>query len=308
MPYAGRLLAAIIAVLGLVAAGCGGRAGDAAGPTRSVQHAMGTSEVSVAPQRVVVLDTGELDSVLALGVKPVGAVRADEATGPQAYLSQRAQGIEPVGTVEQPNLEAIAALKPDLILSNSVRHKEIYERLGGIAPTVFAESVGKTWKENFRLAATALGRSDQAEGMLTDYQNKARQIGTAFRDPSGVEVSMVRFMANGIRLYGQGSFIGTILTDAGFARPQIARTDKTFVQISPEQVSSADGDLLFYAGYGKDGASQQAKLAADPLWQRLGAVSRGAARPVSDDLWYLGIGPIAANQVLDDLARSAPRS
>ncbi len=119
---------------------------------------------------------------------------------------------------------------------------------------------------------------------------------------------MVRFMANGVRLYGQGSFIGTILADAGFARPQAARTEETFTLISPEQLSSADADLLFYAGYGEDGAEQQAELAAGPLWQLLGAVSGGNAHPVSDDLWYLGIGPLAANEVLDELARYAPRT
>nr|WP_255426429.1 iron-siderophore ABC transporter substrate-binding protein [Pseudonocardia sp. C8] len=294
--------------MGLVLAGCGGAGGGAEGPKHSVQHAMGASDVPVNPQRVVVLDTGELDSVLALGVKPVGAVRADEVTGPQSYLGQKAQGIQEVGTIEAPNLEAIAALKPDLILSNSVRHKDIYPQLSEIAPTVFAASVGKSWKENFRLAGTALGKSDQAEKILADYQNKAKQVGTAFGNPAQVEVSMVRFMANGVRVYGQGSFIGTILADAGFARPQIARTDKTFVQVGPEQITQADGDLLFYAGYGKDGMDQQAKLAAGPLWQRLGAVTRGAAHPVSDDLWYLGIGPLAANQVLDELPRYAPRA
>jgi len=67
---------------------------------------------------------------------------------------------------------------------------------------------------------------------------------------------MVRFMANGIRLYGEGSFIGTTLSDVGFARPQIARTDETFVRIGPELVSYADGDLLFYAGYGSDGIEE----------------------------------------------------
>lgn len=308
MSHAGRLLAAIIAVLGLAVAGCAGSGGEAAGPTRPVQHAMGTTEVPMDPQRVVVLDTGELDSVLALGVKPVGAVRADEATGPQSYLAQQAQGIAEVGTIQAPNLEAIAALKPDLILSNSVRHKDIYEQLNGIAPTVFAESVGKTWKENLRLAGTALNRSPQAESVLAEYEKKADAVGSRFRDPASIEVSMVRFMANGVRLYGEGSFIGTILRDAGFARPQIARTDKTFVQVSPEQLSSADGDLLFYAGYGQDGADQQAKLAAGPLWQRLGAVTSGNAHPVSDDLWYLGIGPLAADRVLDELATYAPRA
>lgn len=244
MSQPGRLLAAMLGLLALMATACGGYGGggggaateEAAGPTRSVQHAMGSTEVSGSPQRVVVLDTGELDSVLALGVKPVGAVRADEATGPQAYLADRAKGIEPVGTVGQPNLEAIAALQPDLILSNKVRHEEIYDKLSGIAPTVFAESVGEPWKQNFRLAGEALGKSDQAERILADYRRKAEQVGRRFGDPARVEVSMVRFMSDGVRLYGEGSFIGTILADAGFARPQIART--TPAGASPAQVSA----------------------------------------------------------------------
>ncbi|MPZ67777.1 MAG: ABC transporter substrate-binding protein [Pseudonocardiaceae bacterium] len=313
-----RLLAAMSGLLVLMATACGGSgdgagggadgaADEAAGPTRSVQHAMGTTEISGTPQRVVVLDTGELDSVLALGVTPVGAVRADEATGPQAYLAEQAQGVERVGTIDQPNLEAIAALQPDLILSNKVRHEELYDKFSGIAPTVFAESVGKPWKDNFRLAGEALGKQDQAERILADYRRKAEQVGQRFNDPGRTEVSMVRFMSDGIRLYGEGSFIGTILDDAGFARPRIARTDETFVEVSREQLSRADGDLLFHAAYGQDGASAQGQLTAGPLWQRLGAVSRGDAHKVSDDLWYLGIGPIAADLVLDDLARYAPR-
>lgn len=133
-------------------------------------------------------------------------------------------------------------------------------------------------------------------------------MGRGFGAPGRTEVSTVRFMANGVRLYGTDSFIGTVLHDVGFARPGTARTDETFVQIGPEQLSAADGDLLFYAGYGQDGASTQTRLAAGPLRQRLGAVTRGDAHPVSDDLWYLGIGPLAANGVLDDLAGYASPS
>lgn len=310
-----RLPAAMLGLLCLIATACGGSGDGAAGgpdqqagSTRTVQHAMGSTEITGTPKRVVVLDTGELDSVLALGVKPVGAVRADEATGPQAYLADRAEGIKPVGTINQPNLEAIAALQPDLILSNKVRHEQLYDEFSAIAPTVFAESVGESWKANFRLAGKALGRSDQADRILADYRRKARQVGKRFGDPARIEVSMVRFMSDGIRLYGQGSFIGTILDDAGFARPPVARTDETFVEISREQLARADGDLLFYAAYGQDGGTAMSRLTAGPLWQRLGAVSRGDAHKVSDDLWYLGIGPIAADKVLDDLARYAPRS
>lgn len=235
---------ALLGVLALAVTACGAQDDQADGPTRSVPHAMGTAQVAVDPQRVVVLDTGELDSVLALGVTPVGTVGADAATGPQSYLGGRAAEIEQVGTIQEPNLEAIAALAPDLILSNSVRHRDIFEQLQGIAPTVFSESVGKSWQQNFLLAGDALGRRAEAERILAGYRSKADQVGVAFGDPARTEVSMVRFMSDNIRIYGTGSFIGTVLADVGLARPPIARTDETFVEVGREEIAKADGDLL----------------------------------------------------------------
>ncbi len=303
-----QLTVVLFALVALVVSGCGGSGAGpgAAGATpsgadtapRIVQHAMGSTEITGKPKRVVVLDTGELDSVLALGVTPVGAVRADATSGLQSYLADRARNVQLVGTINDPNLEAIAALRPDLILSNKVRHEALYDKFSGIAPTVFAEKVGVVWKENFLLAGDALGKREEAERILAQYQQKAKQVGQQFGDPGALAVSMLRFTPTNIRLYGQGSFIGTILRDAGFARPQSQQVDKTFVEISQEQFSQADGDVLFYSTLGE---AQQDKFTASPLWQRLGAVSGGRAHEVPDDLWYLGIGPIAADLVLDDM-------
>src|ERR671916_835185 len=139
-----RLIVVVFALAALVMSGCGGSgadrgsagAGGADAASRVVQHAMGSTEITGEPQRVVVLDTGELDSVLALGVTPVGAVRADATSGLQSYLADRAQDVTMVGTVTQPNLEAIAALQPDLILSSKLRHESLYDEFSKIAPTV----------------------------------------------------------------------------------------------------------------------------------------------------------------------------
>lgn len=305
MPHPRRSFVAVALALlvALVTSACGDpdEQSDGAGEARVVQHAMGSTEITGTPRRVVVLDTGELDSVVALGVTPVGAVRADETSGLPSYVADRTADTELVGTIAEPNLEAIARLNPDLILSNKVRHEEIYDQLSGIAPTVFAESVGVSWKENFLVAAEALGQRPAAERILSEYQDKARRIGQEFGDPAGLEVSMVRFIPGSIRLYAAGSFIGTILDDAGFARPQSQRVDETFVEVSQEQLGQAEGDLLFHAAYGDDGSAEQTRLTAGPLWQRLAVVSEGRAHEVSDDLWYLGIGPVAADLVLDDL-------
>src|SRR3990170_5824907 len=82
--------------------------------TRTITHAMGTATVSAAPARVVVLDTQELDVALSLGVVPVGAVRTSVDTELPKFLDGKVPNgsIAMVGTIEEPSLEAIAALKP----------------------------------------------------------------------------------------------------------------------------------------------------------------------------------------------------
>lgn len=84
----GFLVAAVLAL-----AACGGAGGGAGGGSdggseevRTVGHAMGEAEIEGTPGRVVVLDTGELDSAESLGVTPVGAVEAVEGLGLPSYL------------------------------------------------------------------------------------------------------------------------------------------------------------------------------------------------------------------------------
>ena len=127
-----RVWGAVPLATGLVLAGCGSadEATTAAAPStgaevRTVEHAAGSTEIAGTPERVVVLDTGELDAVLALGVTPVGAVRTGVSDELPAYIEDAGvdpAAIENVGTIAEPALEQIAALEPDLILSNAVRH------------------------------------------------------------------------------------------------------------------------------------------------------------------------------------------
>lgn len=305
----GFLRTGLTGLLVLALAGCVTSADEQPAPTdevRTVAHAMGTAEIVGAPQRVVVLDTGELDTVLSLGVTPVGAVAADATGTLQSYLGDRLDGVELVGTIRDPNLEAIAALAPDLILTNKTRHEEIYPQLDAIAPTVVAERVGVGWRENVELAGEALDRADQARTVLAEYREKAQQTGARFGDPAQTTVSMARFTGDAIRLYGEASFIGTILDDAGFARPQAQQVQETFVEVGAEEIGQADGDLLFYGSLGAEGADGAATVLGGPLWSGLPAVATGNAHEISDDLWYLGIGPIAAGRVLDEIAGYAP--
>lgn len=291
---------ALIALALLALAGAAFAQADAATcDGRLIEHAMGTSCVPLEPQRVVVLDTGELDSALALGVKPVGAVSAFADGGFPEYLGERTEGIELVGTIAEPNLEAILALHPDLILSSRLRHEAIYDQLSQIAPTVFTETVGVVWKENLLANGESLGKRDAAEALLAGYDARLAELRAALGElPT---VSIVRFLPGQVRIYLSESFIGTIIEDAGLPRPVSQQAEEFALYVDREGIVLMDADVMFVTTYGPAEATGFEQFRNDPLWQALGVVREGEVHFVPDAYWMLGIGPIAADLVVDDL-------
>lgn len=158
---------------------------------RTVKHALGSTEIPAKPSRVVVLDSGELDDVLALGITPVGMATTAGQNGVPSYLADKAQGIKTVGGISELNLEAIAALKPDLILGSKLRANDLYDKLSAIAPTVFSIRPGFPWKENFLLVADSVGEEDKATGILNDYQKRANDVKSKVQGTP--TISLVRF-------------------------------------------------------------------------------------------------------------------
>jgi iron complex transport system substrate-binding protein len=295
----------VLAAAGLALTACGGGDSESSGPTRTVKHAMGATEVPDKPERVVVLDSDKLDTMHTLGLTPVGAALPDQAAGMPKYLGDGFAEVKSVGTLQEPDVEAIAALKPDLILGSKFRQEKFYGELSKVAPTVFTESVGKTWKENFLLDAEALGRKAEGQQKLQAYEARAKELGGKLGDPAELKVSLVRFMPDEIRVYGPESFAGIVLGDVGVGRPQgqlmEGAADKRFAPLSPERVTEVDGDMIFVAAYGEKAAQEQTKVTAGPLWQKLGAVKAGHAEVVDDEIWMTGIGVTAAGKILDDL-------
>lgn len=269
---------------------------------RVITHALGVTCVPRTPKRVVVLDAGPLDTAIALGIKPIGAVGKSAADNEfVTYLKDRTQGVANVGVIQQPNLEKILALKPDLILSAKIRHGELYPQLSRIAPTVMTESVGATWRSDLLLWGDALGRKAQAQTLLNQFRVKAKRIGQRQRQ---VSVSVVRFLPQQTRIMHRASFIGTVLDEAGLTRPASQRVNDFAAYVSAEAIPQMDGTFLFYTSFGDPKTTTQNEMLKHPLWQTLVAVKAGRAIAVDDDYWMTGTGILAANRVLDDLAKT----
>ncbi|MFI2610677.1 ABC transporter substrate-binding protein [Kitasatospora sp. NPDC018619] len=276
-------------------------------PSVTVDTATGPVVVPGAPLRVVVLDTDALDSALTLGITPVGAaLPARDTRYPEYWPASRTAGIRLVGPAGSPDLPTVRALRPDLILSNRTRDGDRYEQLREIAPTVLTQTAGAPWKGDFQLHARALGREAAAAAFVGSYQRHAGQVAQALAAAklSGRKVSLVRFVeGGGMRVFGRQSFPGTVLADAQVGRPDAQNTDQSDVEVPPDQLARADGDLLLYATYGDPELSGATAVLASPGWQALGAVRGHRAFPVDDQLWFQGIGYTGANYLLDELQR-----
>lgn len=188
------------------------------------------------------------------------------------------------------------ALGPDTGLEVAVRHEDLYGELNAIAPTVLAPDLGDTWKQNFLLCAEALGKTDEAKQMLTEFEQRAAKGGQQIGE--GKTLSITRFLPGQIRLYSDKSFTGTILTDMGLEVPEAARGADTYLEISREQVDLVDADHLYVSTYGDPADTDRDRVTGGPLWSNLTAVQQGELFELNDDL-LSGIGIQAAQALLD---------
>ncbi|WP_256761716.1 ABC transporter substrate-binding protein [Cohnella sp. WQ 127256] len=273
---------------------------------RTIKHAMGETIIKGTPQRIVVLTNEGTEALLALGVKPVGAVKSWTGSPWYNHIKDQMEGVTELGEEGQPNLELIAGLKPDLIIANKMRHEKIYEQLSAIAPTVVSETLRGEWKNNFKLYAETLGKTSEGDKLIADFDAKIEQFKTKAGDKLKETVSVVRFMGGKTRVYHKDTFTGIIFEQIGITRNAMTLNAKEqFVdEITKERLPEADADRLFYFTYevGDGKASDTEKeWINDSLWKSLNAVKNGKVYKVDDAVWNTAGGIIAANLVIDEL-------
>lgn len=276
-------------------------------PCRIIQHAMGETCVPANPQRIVTLSGFAVDTVFSLGMKPIGTV-----TNVSSQWADQIQEVVPLGMDDQVNLEEILALQPDLILASQWNAEPIYEQLSAIAPTVLDDAILGEWKKSFTLHAAALGKTQQAEQLMTQYQQRVEelrsQLGASIQR---TKISLIRIFPERIGLYLKNSFAGHVLDEIGFSRPPaqdkgVVGEEPFVITVSKERIQDADGDIIFVWTFGATpeiaGAAQTAlqQIQNDPLWLQLGAVQKGKVYEV-DDYWHVASTPTQAILVIDDL-------
>ena len=236
---------AVLAVAALALTGCspsteaaddsaGGGSSDSAFPV-TVSTEFGDVTVDEKPVRVVALGWADAETALALGVQPVGASDwlgfGGEGVGPWAEgLYDEAPEI--IETLE-PSYEAIAALKPDLILdTKSSGDQDRYDKLSSIATTIGVPE-GKTsylttMDEQMNLVSSALGLKSEGDALLAEVDATFDEAAAAHPEWDGLTVSAATKTSEGWGAYIEAASVSrSSSASASCSRPAWPRRPPT---------------------------------------------------------------------------------
>ncbi|MGG7464146.1 ABC transporter substrate-binding protein [Plantibacter sp. YIM 135347] len=167
---------------------CGTSAGASTSadvPMHTIETTYGTVEVPVAPKRVVAASYDTPWQLMSLGVTPAGTQDYGKwikefTTAQQDFV----KGVPTIGSYGETKFEAIAAIKPDLIVGDADEiDADTFKRLSSIAPTVIAKGDSRgDWATITEQLAEAVGKTDAWKQARTTYTETLTKLKTDYAE------------------------------------------------------------------------------------------------------------------------------
>ncbi|MGE4802309.1 siderophore ABC transporter substrate-binding protein [Yersinia hibernica] len=182
----------------------------------SIEHAQGTTQVPLNPQKVIILNPSLLDIADALHIKVAGVPQT--STHLPAFLSQYS-GAEYLnaGTLFEPDYEVLSQAKPELIIAGG-RAQDAYDKLSAIAPTIALDIDPKHFTQSLtqrtEQLASIFGKEDEAKTLMEKFTS---QINAIKQKSANAGSAMVVMVSGGkMSAYTPGSRFGFIFDELGF--------------------------------------------------------------------------------------------
>ncbi len=183
---------------------------------------------------------------------------------------------------------------------------------------VFTGYAGGEWRTNFRIVAAALGREQQGEKVIADYEAKVATTRGTLGAAGEQTFSIVRWQGTAPALILKELPPGQALVDLGLRRPA---AQDTFGRghsepVSLENLQRIDADYIFFGTLGGSSVSnpraggtaglegaRKALAAAEqvPGFTRLAAYRNNRIILVDGSAWTSTGGPLLMNRLVDDV-------
>jgi len=266
-----------------------------------VTHKLGNTPVLKNPSRIVVLDIGALETLYELGVVPTGI--------PKKYLPsyldvlKNNEQIADVGSVIEPDFEAISALSPELILI-STRQERFYPELSDIAPTVFIGTDNKdyipSFIQNTVLLGQIVGKEEEVKQKLEGLQKSIKSAQEKFaQDP---RKGLFLIYNNGrFSAFGKGSRFGFV-HDVLHIKPVMDLQDESVhgQKVSNELIAESNPDFLFIVDRNAAVVGKKANTSEmeNPLIRQTAAYKNKQIYYLDPNVWFISGGGLTSVQLM----------
>lgn len=284
----------------------------------TIDHAYGSTTIEAEPVRVVTWGWGVQDSVLALGVVPVGIPAMNYGADAEGLLEWTRSALEAAGGemptilgdgAQSPNFEAIAMLEPDVILAQySGITEEDYARLSQIAPTIAFPEIRWTasWQEVMTMSGAALGKAAEAEAIIADTEQFIADEVAKYPEIAGKTViNFVDSQDGTVSIRKAVDPRTQLLLSMGLvaaSEPEGTDPEAFNYKISYENLTSLDADILVAF---MDSPEQAETFFAQPYAARAPQVEQGAYVVIDGAAKSMAVGgavtPLSLRWALPDL-------
>jgi iron complex transport system substrate-binding protein len=307
---------AALAAGALLLSGCGGTvaeekpesaSAEAAPEEITVTHAQGESTVPVKPERVLTFDIAALTTLDALGVDVWGLPKENLPGSLEKYASD---DYENIGTLFEPDYEAVQAAEPDLIIVAG-RSAAVYPELSKIAPTIDLSNDAADFRNSVVANAATLGeifdRSDEVDEMVATLDDSVSDVQDVAADAGTGLIVMTN--AGEVSAFGPGSRFGFLHDDLGIA-PAIEDVEAAThgEAVSFEFLLETDPDWLFVVDRdaATTGATDNAKAVLDnEIVKQMSAYKNDRIVYVDPVAWYIVNGGLSNLQAMTDEVEDA---
>ncbi|GAA3690152.1 siderophore ABC transporter substrate-binding protein CdtB [Nonomuraea antimicrobica] len=266
--------------------------------------------------RVVSLEWGETEMLAGLGVMPVGAA---DVKGYATWVTAAKldPSVKDVGTRQEPSVDSISALQPDLVVMEAERDSALVAQLEKFVPVLVAEGSDaadnlKRMRDDLNMIAAAVGKTDAAAKQLTDFDAAMAAAKQKIADAGAAGRPFV--MADGwkqgstisIRLFGKGSQLSEIAGQLGLENAWTGEVDPQWGLGNTDVeglTALKDPDIRFFYN-ASDGDDVFAEgLAGNAIWKSLPFVEKQQVTKLPDGIWMFG-GPLSSLQYADALVKA----
>jgi ferric hydroxamate transport system substrate-binding protein len=265
--------------------------------------------------KVVALEWTYVEDLLAVGIQPVGVADIGEYHNWVNIAAKLNDDVTDVGGRQEPNLEAIAALEPDLIIGVKFRHESMLKELEGIAPTVIFnpypedESVDHYQEmiDTFNEIAKAVNKTDEAKKVLADldaqYEEAKEKIENADLKTKDILLTNAYTgpQAPEIRVLTPNSMASQIVEKIGLKNVHVPDQYEMFGSstFNVEGLTKYEDANYLYTVQDEDNIYEN-QLKENAVWKNLNFVKEERLFNLGGDTWLYG-GPLSAETLLNKI-------